>query len=355
MKLSVWTFDLPLRYNFQISRGSVSVQSTLMVELEHHGQYGYGEATTSRYYQQTINTMAALILAARKSIESLEPDLSDSNWPAQAWARTDHELGISRFAQCAIDEAMWDLFGKLAGKPLQRLWGLDSAKAPLSNYTIGIDTIEVMREKLREFSDWPVFKVKLGTENDAEILRAMRQETTASLRVDANCGWNRRSAEMLLPVCVDCGVEFVEQPFASKEILAMQTLKSWSPLPLIADESCVTDADVPACDGLFHGINIKLVKCGGLTPAIRMIKAARQRGLSVMLGCMTESSVGISAVAQLAPLADSIDMDGAVLLANDIADGVRVVKGRVQYPTAPGSGVVLLARPEKLGGRQLTS
>lgn len=341
MKLRIQSFDLPLRHTFRISRGSVSVQSTLIVELEHDGQRGYGEATTSRYYSQTIESMAAIIESARSQIESLTPDPASIDWPSAAWQNLDAALSKSRFAQCAVDEAMWDLFGKLRGQPLHAMWGADPAQAPLSDYTIGIDSIEVMRQKLREFADWPIFKIKLGAENDAEILRAMRKETNAKLRIDANCGWTPESAKKLIPVCQECGVEFIEQPFAASETAAMRELKSWSPLPLVADESCIIESDVAACEDQFHGVNIKLMKCGGLAPARRMITEARKRGISVMLGCMTESSIGISALAQLAPLADAVDMDGAVLLAKDLCDGVQVVQGKAIFPTTSGTGVTL--------------
>lgn len=353
MKLRLWTFDLPLRRVFRIARGEVSVQSTFIVELEHNGVRGYGEATTSRYYAQTIEGMAAVVRGAVEYIERLSPNLANPEWPADAWRELDGLLQSSRFAQCAVDEALWDLFGKLRGEPLYALWGGRPDNAPLSDYTIGIDSIDVMREKLREFGDWPIFKIKLGAPHDAEILRAMRAETNAALRVDANCGWTLDSARELLPLCVECGVEFVEQPFPAIEVAAMQEFKSWSPLPLVADESCVVEADVATCEEQFHGINIKLMKCGGLTPARRMIAAARKRGLKVMLGCMTESSIGISALAQLAPFADAVDMDGAVLLAKDLADGVRLKRGKAHYPERGGTGVTILGEPGELGGREL--
>ncbi len=354
MKLRIWTFDLPLTHTFRISRGSVSVQSTLIVEIEHDGVSGYGEATTSRYYSQTIDGMASVVRSVMETIESLTPDRADREWPAKVWATLDGELGVSRFAQCAVDEAIWDLFGKLRGESLFAMWGADPLKAPLSDYTIGIDSIDVMRVKLREFAEWPIFKIKLGTENDAEILRAMRRETSAALRIDANCGWTPQMARELLPVCVECGVEFIEQPFAASEIDAMRVFKSWSPLPLVADESCVVQSDVAKCADQFHGVNIKLMKCGGITPARKMIKEARRDSLSVMLGCMTESSVGISALAHLAPFADAVDMDGAVLLAKDIVNGVRIEKGKAHYPSTPGAGGLPIAGLAELGGRELT-
>jgi L-alanine-DL-glutamate epimerase-like enolase superfamily enzyme len=212
-----------------------------------------------------------------------------------------------------------------------------------------------MRQKLREFADWPIFKIKLGAENDAEILRAMRQETSAKLRIDANCGWTPPSARTLIPICQECGVEFIEQPYAAGEIVAMRELKSWSTLPLVADESCVIESDVEPCAGQFHGVNIKLTKCGGLTPARRMIAKARQQGLSVMLGCMTESSIGISALAQLAPFADAVDMDGAVLLAKDLCHGVQIHQGKARYPETCGSGVTLLGGMQEMGGRKIAN
>lgn len=354
MRLRIWTFDLPLKHTFRIARGSVSIQSTLIVEMEHQGVCGYGEATTSRYYHQTIEGMAKLIRSVSPQIEKLVPNLDDCEWPAQIWQELDQFLHSSRFAQCAVDEAIWDLFGKLRRQPLIAMWKGDVARVPVSDYTIGIDSIDVMREKLREFGDWPIFKIKLGAENDAEILRAMRSETRATLRIDANCGWSPQSATELIPVCIECGVEFVEQPFAATELEAMRELKSWSPLPLVADESCVMEVDVDRCVNYFHGVNIKLMKCGGLTPARRMISNARNLGMSVMLGCMTESSVGISALAQVAAFADAIDMDGAVLLAKDIVNGVRVEQGKAIYPETAGSGGLPIAGFLELGGRELT-
>lgn len=351
MKLRVWTFDLPLRHTFRISRGSVSVQSTLIVELEHEGLYGYGEATNSRYYSQTIEGMAKAINDVKSRIDSLTPDLANVEWPTVAWSSLNADLSKSRFAQCALDEAIWDLFGKLRGQPLHQMWDADPAKTPLSDYTIGIDSIDIMRQKLREFADWPIFKIKLGTENDAEILRAMREETHAKLRIDANCGWTPEIAKALVPVCQECGVEFIEQPYAASEAKAMRELKAWSPLPLVADESCIVESDVAACATQFHGVNIKLMKCGGLTPARRMIAKARKLGLSVMLGCMTESSIGISALAQLAPLADAVDMDGAVLLAKDLCNGVQLERGLAHFPRANGTGVTLFAPLIEQGGR----
>lgn len=332
MKLRAYAFDLPLRHVFTISRGSIRVQPTLIVELEHEGQRGYGEATTNEYYGVTIESMTAALRQARPIVEQQPWDS-----PEQLWQRTAPVLAHHPFAHCALDQAAYDLWGKLEGQPVYRLLGLDPSTAPPSNYTIGIDELDRMIEKLREFPGWPVYKIKLGTPRDLEIVRRLREETDAVFRVDANCAWTAdetlRNAEAMQPL----NVEFIEQPLAADEWEAMRTVYASSVLPVIADESCIVEDDVDRCHQHFHGINIKLVKCGGITPARRMIARARELGLKVMVGCMTESTVGISAIAQLAPLLDYVDMDGAVLLAEDIAEGVPVEKGRAIYSDAPGS------------------
>ncbi len=339
MKLILHQFDLPLRHPFTISRGSTSVQKTLIVELRDAGFSGYGEATANRYYGMTVDKMMAALESATTQIESI--DLKD---PAEMWAALDPLLCHNRFAQCALDEAAHDLWGKLRGQPVYQLWGLspDMENLPVSNYTIGIDETEVMLAKLREFADWPIFKIKLGTPRDIEIVRELRKHTDAVFRVDANCAWTAeetiRNANEMLPL----GVEFIEQPLPADRWDEMRRVRGESPLLLIADESCLVEGDVDRCADAFHGINIKLVKCGGLTPARRMIARARELGLKVMVGCMTESTVGISAIAQLLPLLDYVDMDGAALLARDIATGVTVERGICRYAEENGCGVRLL-------------
>ncbi len=339
MKLILHQFDLPLRHPFTISRGSTSVQKTLIVELRDAGFSGYGEATANRYYGMTVDKIAAALESATTQIENF--DLKD---PAEMWAALDPLLCHNRFAQCALDEAAHDLWGKLRGQPVYQLWGLspDMEELPVSNYTIGIDETEVMLAKLREFADWPIFKIKLGTPRDIEIVRELRKHTDAVFRVDANCAWTAeetiRNANEMLPL----GVEFIEQPLPADRWDEMRRVRGESPLLLIADESCLVEGDVDRCADVFHGINIKLVKCGGLTPGRRMISRARELGLKVMVGCMTESTVGISAIAQLLPLLDYVDMDGAALLARDIATGVTVERGVCRYAEENGCGVWLL-------------
>lgn len=339
-KLRLHAFDLKLRHTFRISREAMDMQPTLIVELERDGKRGYGEATSNAYYGFTIERMQADLLTIQSSLTALE-------WsePTELWSWAQSRLKDDPFALCALDQAAHDLWGKLRGEPVWKLWGLTTDRVPLSNYTIGIDTPEVMEAKLREFADWPIFKIKLGTSRDLEIVRHLRSVTNATFRVDANCGWSadetiRNSAELK-----KLGVEFIEQPLPDAARDQMPAVREASALPIIADESCITEADVERCAGQFDGINIKLVKCGGLTPARRMIAKARELGLKVMVGCMTESSVGISAIAQLLPLLDYVDMDGAVLLAEDIASGVRLERGRCVYPDLPGHGVELIPAP----------
>jgi L-alanine-DL-glutamate epimerase-like enolase superfamily enzyme len=236
------------------------------------------------------------------------------------------------------------LCGKLRGLRTYELWGLSADSVPASNYTIGIDAIDVMVAKMNEFPGWPIYKIKLGTDRDLDIVRELRKHTSAVFRVDANCGWTADQTIALAPPLKELGVEFIEQPLPADGWEDMRRVYRESALPIIADESCIVESDVERCAGHFHGINIKLVKCGGLTPARRMISVAAQHGLKVMCGCMTESTVGISAIAQLLPLLDYVDMDGAELLAKDIASGVKLLHGMCQYADEKGNGVTLLQR-----------
>lgn len=340
MKLLTHVFDLPLRHQFTISRESTSVQTTLIVELTDGTHHGFGEATTNSYYGMTIDNMRQALEAVRPLLESI-----DAVDPASLWEQLAPKLQKFPFALCALDQAAHDLWGKQQGAPVHQLWGLDISKLPLSNYTIGIDSIEVMVEKLQEMSDWPIFKIKLGTKHDLEIVTELRKHTEAVFRVDANCGWNAEETIENALKMKPLGVEFIEQPLAADDLEGCRRVHEDSVLPIIADESCISESDVEACHGLFHGINIKLTKCGGLTPARRMIDQARQLGMKVMVGCMTESTVGISAIAQLLPLLDYVDMDGAALLAKDIATGVVMDRGQCLYPDVDGNGVQLIESP----------
>jgi L-alanine-DL-glutamate epimerase-like enolase superfamily enzyme len=236
--------------------------------------------------------------------------------------------------------AGWDIYGKLKGKQLHQLWGLDTVKSPLTDFTIGIDSIEMMVLKMKE-QPWPIYKIKVGVPDDIEMVAALRKHTDSVFRVDANAGWTLEQALQKIPVLKDLGVELVEQPLAKDNWEGMKTLFTASSIPIIADESCVSESDVEKCHQHFHGINIKLTKCSGITPARRMIKRARELDMKVMIGCMNESSVGTAAIAQLAPLADYVDMDGPLLLAEDTSQGVGFDFGKIIYANTAGLGVVI--------------
>ncbi|NBV23104.1 MAG: dipeptide epimerase [Proteobacteria bacterium] len=338
MQLRLKLIDLPLRHAFTISVGSITLQQNLLVELSADGFTGYGEGASGSAYQAfTAPGMLAALEAVRPRIEA--ESLDD---PASLWDRLLPVLGHNRFAMCALDQAAHDLWGKRIGQPVWKLWGLQQRGGPLSNYTIGIDSLPVMVAKLREFEGWPIYKIKLGTPDDLAIVRELRNHTEATFRVDANCAWSVEQTLAFAPELKKLGVEFIEQPLPAGDWAGMKRLHAASALPILADESCLVPEDVDRCAGHFHGVNVKLTKAGGLTPALRMVRRARELGLQTMVGCMCESSVGISAIAQLLPLLDYVDMDGAVLIAKDIATGVRVEKGRPYFPTENGNGVQLL-------------
>jgi L-Ala-D/L-Glu epimerase len=336
MKLHLRRFALPLRHTFTISYDSRDVQETLIVELQEGNQSGYGEATSNPYYGVTIEHMKAVLENICSFIETYPFDTPEAFWQAMQPHLKNHS-----FAQCALDMAAQDLYGKLQGKPLYQMWGLRAEGAPLTNYTIGIDSIEKMVSKMKEIP-WPIYKIKLGTKDDVAIIKELRKHTDAVFRVDANGAWGVEETITNAKIFATLNVEFIEQPLKADNLEGMKQVYVQSVLPVIADESCIEEADVQKCYGYFHGINIKLVKCGGLTPARRMIAQARQLGMKVMVGCMTESSVGISAIAQLSPLLDYVDMDGALLLKEDIATGVTIRDGKVKYPQVNGTGALLI-------------
>jgi L-alanine-DL-glutamate epimerase-like enolase superfamily enzyme len=242
-------------------------------------------------------------------------------------------------ARAALSAALHDLVGKRLGIPVYRLWGLDPCQAPKSTFTIGLDEPERIKSKVREAEQFPILKVKLGTDRDLEILRAIRDTTDKEIRVDANCGWTVKGAIRMLPVLEEFGVTVLEQPLPPEDLDGLATITAQAEIPVIADESCKTVADIPPLIGKVDGINIKLAKCGGLREALRMIAVARAHGLMVMVGCMIESSLGISAAAHFTPLVDIVDLDGAALLSNDPFVGAHIDGGQVSLPSGPGLGV----------------
>lgn len=333
MNVSYKIYNLPFTHPFTISKGTKTHQPTFIVELEYFGIKGYGEAPAISYYNIPVEKMAADLEAKKQFVEKFS--FSD---PERYWHYLHHLFPQNSFLVCALDMAGWDLFGKMRKKQLYQLWNLDTAKAPLTDFTIGIDSIETMVKKMKE-KPWPIYKIKVGTENDVEMVEALRQHTDAVFRVDANAGWTLEQALHKIPLLKELGVEFIEQPLAKDNWDGMKTLYERSPLPLFADEACVAEADVEKCHQHFHGINIKLTKCSGITPARRMIKKARELNMQVMVGCMNESAVGTAAIAQLAPLLDHVDMDGPLLLSEDIAKGVCFNNGHILYGSGTGLGI----------------
>ncbi len=328
--------ELPFRYPFTISKGTKTHQPALVVALEYRGKIGYGEAPAIAYYNIPVEKMIEDLERKKTFVEKfafIEPE--------RYWHYLHHLFPQNHFLVCALDIAAWDLYGKLRSKPLYQLWNLHYNKMPLCDYTIGIDTVEKMVEKMKE-KPWPIYKIKVGVPGDVDLVASLRKHTNAIFRVDANAGWTLEEALVKIPQLKALGVEFVEQPLTKDNWEGMKTLYAQSSLPLIADEACVYEDDLEKCYGYFHGINIKLTKCGGITPAMRMITKARELGMNIMIGCMNESTIGSAAIAHLAPLVDFIDMDGPLLLAHDIASGLSYDFGTVRVSEGAGLGVDLI-------------
>ncbi len=336
LKLQLKPYRLKLKHRFRISRDAYDEQDGLIVSLSSEAKVGYGETTANPYYGMELEEMVDSIKAIRSDIEAY--NFKDP----ESFHEFLSKLIPHPFILCALDLAAWDLYGKKLGKPLYEIWDTSITDYPVSNYTIGLDTIDNMIAKMKE-QPWPIYKIKLGTDQDIEIVRKLRQHSNAVFRIDANCAWTAKQTINYAPVLKELGVEFIEQPLEAGDWEGMEQVLHHSVLPIIADESCKTEEDVERCALHFNGINIKLTKCGGLTPALRMIRKARKLGIKVMVGCMTESTVGISAIAQLLPQLDYVDMDGALLLKEDIATGVEILEGGiVKFPEIGGSGIQLL-------------
>jgi L-alanine-DL-glutamate epimerase-like enolase superfamily enzyme len=333
MKMQYWQHSLKFRHPFTISRGTKTHQPTLIVELEHFGIKGYGEAPAIAYYNIPVEKMIEDLEAKRTFIEKFA--FTD---PERFWHYLHHLLPQNSFLVCALDIAAWDIYGKMKKKKLYGLWDGDISKNPFCDYTIGIDTIERMVAKMKE-KPWPIYKIKVGTPDDIAIVKALRKNTDAILRVDANAAWDVETAIKLIPQLNALGVELVEQPLAKDDWEGMEVLYKQSVLPLYADESCVVENDVERCYNHFHGINIKLTKCSGITPARRMIEKAKELNMKVMVGCMNESTVGSAAIAHLLPFIDHVDMDGPLLLEEDLATGVEYNFGKVSVSNKPGLGI----------------
>lgn len=334
MKLNYWSFNLPFKHPFTISNGRTKThQPTLIVSLSLGNYIGFGEAPVINYYNISIEQMIEDIERKKLMIEKFA--LTE---PERYWHYLHHLLPQNPFLVCALDMACWDLFGKMKGQPLYKLWKTEWQNIPVTDYTIGIDTIDKMIDKMKE-KPWPIYKIKLGTDNDIEIITTLREHTDAVFRVDANAAWKADEALDKIPELADLGVEFIEQPLAKDDWEGMKILYEKSSLPLIADESCVFENDVEKCFNYFHGINIKLTKCSGITPAKRMIEKARELNMKVMMGSMNECSIGSAAIANFLPQLDYVDMDGPLLLAEDKASGIKYDEGKISLSTQPGLGI----------------
>ena len=351
--LRLGDLDLHLRDPFTISRGTEEVAYNVLVRLSGGAAdpalVGYGEAAPSPHYgehrstvraylQELIGPVGEDLFALPAAGEFALPALDTLHW------RLDRVAYLNPAAKAAVDMAVYDLLGKRHGMPVYAMVGADPAQAPLTSYTIGIDTPERMAHKTLAAAAYPVLKVKVGTPCDGDNLTAIRRVApTARIRVDANGAWTAKQAIAAIGELEAFGLEFVEQPCAGHDLEGMRMVRQRVHLPIFADESCVVPADVPRVADCVDGINIKLMKCGGIYPALQLIFLARAHGLQTMLGCMIESSLAITAAAHLSPLVDYADLDGHLLIAADPFSGVTVQQGRLVLPSGPGLGVQPLA------------
>jgi len=332
--MDVELLQLRTKHPFIIARGGQSDYRTVWVRLtDADGHEGWGEAAPTKFYGETADSVVAALNLYGTALPA------DPFHLEEAERRWETMLRGNAAARAALSAALHDLAGKHLGVPVYRMWGLDPCKAPKSTFTIGLDTPERIRAKVLEAEQYPILKVKLGTDRDLEILQAIRGATDKEVRVDANCGWTVKGTIRMLPVLEEFGVTVLEQPLAPEDLDGLAAITAQSDIPVIADESCVTSLDIPPLVGKVDGINIKLAKCGSLREGLRMIAIARAHGLMVMVGCMIESSLGITAAAHLTPLVDIVDLDGAALLTNDPFIGADIDGGQVTLPTGPGLGV----------------
>jgi len=338
LRIQAEILTLKTKYPFKIARGNQDSYRTVLVRvIDHDGLEGLGEATPQKFYGETCETVLAALETYATAMPETAFDLEEAE------RALERAMIGNNSVRAALSTALHDLVGKRLGVPLWKLWGLDAAKAPMSTFTIGIDTAEMIKKKVLEAEQYPILKIKLGLDNDLEILRAIREVTDRELRVDANCGWTRKQAIGMLPVLEEFGVTVLEQPLPATDLEGLAAVARASRIPVIVDESCLVAADIPRLVGLVDGINIKLAKTGSLREALRMIAIARAHHLMVMVGCMIESSIGITAAAHFTPLVDIADLDGAALLAHDPYVGASIAGGRIRLPDSPGLGVTARA------------
>ena len=333
-RVSVKLLDLKLRYAWGLSRGTWTTRRNAFVRIERDGTVGMGEAAPIARYNETAEGAAAFIENARAV---LERDLWEY---AVRWNELEALAPTEHAAKAALDMALLDWVGKKLNVPLWKLLGLNRNAALTTTYSIGIDKVPVMQQKVRESPDFGVYKIKVGSKDDRKIIEGIRAVTTKPLRVDANEGWKTKEEALeMINWMAGLGVEFVEQPMPAAMLKDFAWLKERSKLPIFADESLMKASDIPVIAPYFHGLNIKLMKCGGVQEAVRMVAMARALGLKLMIGCMVETSLAISAAAAITPLFDDADLDGNLLTATDPFRGVRTVKDQLVLNAKPGLGV----------------
>jgi L-alanine-DL-glutamate epimerase-like enolase superfamily enzyme len=340
MKLRTVRIDLELLHTFRIARSADDSRTSVLVSIADEDRIGFGEAAPMARYGQT----AAGAEQALRSIEGLLPAAAGPLSPGRIRdiiAPLRERLGREKAALAAVDTALYDLMGKQSGVPLFEILGLDPRATPVTSYTIGIDSPDLIERKVEEAKDFPVLKVKMGLDNDYEIMEHVRRLTDRPVRIDANEGWTREEALEKIRWLESRNVEFIEQPLPAARLDDTRWLAERISLPLFADESVQDVRDIALLRGAFSGINIKLMKCGGITEALDLIEAARDSDLEIMLGCTIESSIGITAAAQISPLVDYADLDGNILIGNDPATGVTASGGKLVLPAGPGLGVEL--------------
>ena len=342
MKLKFFPYELKLRHVFTVATNTRTTTQGVQVEIEYDGITGYGEASMPPYLQKELGTLES-VQAFLAKVQGIIGDFD----PFQMEELLTHIDTLSESdaaAKAAVDIALHDLVGKLLGAPWYKIWGLNPEKTPNTTFTIGIDTPDVVRAKTKECADqFNILKVKLGRDNDKEMIETIRSVTNLPIAIDANQGWkDKKYALDMIHWLKEKGIVMIEQPMPKEQLDDIAWITQQSPLPIFADESLQRLADVAALKGAFTGINIKLMKCTGMREGYKMLQLARALDMKVMVGCMTETSCAISAAAQFSPAVDFADLDGALLIANDRFKGMEVVKGKITLNDQPGLGLTLL-------------
>ncbi len=335
MKLSYMPYELQLKHTFTLAISSRNTTPVVLTQIEFDGEKGYGEASMPPYLGESHESVMKFLSQVNLS-QFKDPFLIED-----IVQYIDSIEAGNHAAKASVDIALHDLVGKLLGKPWFRIWGLDPARTPFTSFTIGIDTPEVVKQKVDEAEPYMILKVKLGLGNDKEMIETIRSVSDKPLCVDVNQGWKDRNYALEMAHWLkDNNVIFLEQPMPKEMIDDIAWLNQNSPIPIVADEALQTVDDLFDMRGVYSAINIKLMKCGGMNAAHKMAMMAREMDMKVMIGCMTETSCAISAAAHISPLAHWADLDGNLLINNDCYDGIKIIEGKVTLNERPGIGVV---------------